>query len=327
MQNMGNSSNGLVEGMATGGPHVISPARAGRRLVPLLAWVAILGAAIGLLLLMGRGGLSTPSVLAPSVWPAWATGRDPLEIAFAVLRLVGLAAAWYLVGVTTIGVVARLFRWSRLVDAADILTVPSVRRLLQAALGLGLATAAVTGTTMGQMVAPESPGAVVAVRGSADPGEIIPIAVIGPGATEGMRPVSPPLSTQVPPSVAAQALPPLPTQVVPPPAVTAQAQAPPAVSAQVPQPVSAPAVPAQAQAQAQVSEGRGTYVVQHGDHLWGIAEEALAKAWGHPPTDAQVVPYWQHLIEANRATLVDPGNPDLILPGQTFTVPPPPPSP
>ncbi len=296
-----------------------------RRLVPLLAWMATLGAAIGLLLLMGRGGLSTPSILEPSVWPAWATGRDPLELAFAVLRLVGLAAAWYLVGVTTIGVVARLLRWGRLVDAADILTVPSVRRLLQAALGLGLATAAVTGTTMGQVVAPESSGAIVAAQGSAESGEIVPIAVIGPGVTDGMRPVSPPLSTQVPPSVAAQALPPFPTQ--PPPAVTAQAQAPPAVSAQVPRPVSALAVPAQAQEQEQASEGRGAYVVQHGDHLWGIAEEALAKAWGHPPTDAQIIPFWQHLIEANRAALVDPGNPDLILPGQTFTVPTPPPSP
>jgi nucleoid-associated protein YgaU len=76
--------------------------------------------------------------------------------------------------------------------------------------------------------------------------------------------------------------------------------------------------------QAAAAEEQGTYVVQHGDHLWGIAEAMLAKAWGHQPTDAQIIPYWRHLIETNRAVLVDPGNPDLILPGQTFTVPPPP---
>ncbi|MGH8899498.1 MAG: LysM peptidoglycan-binding domain-containing protein [Egibacteraceae bacterium] len=325
--------------------HVVPPTRTTRQLLPLLAWVAALGAAIGLLLLMGRGGLSTPSVLEPSAWPAWATGRDPLEVAFAVLRLVGLAAAWYLLGATTIGVVARLLRWGRLIDAADILTVPSVRRLLQTALGLGLATAAVTGTTMGHGVAPDSPGAVVAVQ---DAAAIVPISTPGP--------VSPATSTQVPPAVAAQALQPvstlappsvsgeaLPSLSVPAsPAVSGQAPSPlpataalavpavpataalavPAVAAPAPQPVAAPAVSA-AERPAPAPQERGTYVVRHGDHLWGIAEETLEKAWGYPPTDEQIVPYWQQLIEINRAVLVDPGNPDLILPGQTFTVPPP----
>jgi hypothetical protein len=323
-----------------------------RRLLPLLAWVAALGAAFGLLLLMGRGGLSTPSILEPSAWPAWATGHDPVEVAFAVLRLVGLAAAWYLLGVTTIGVVARLLRWGRLVDAADILTVPSVRRLLQAALGLGLATAAVTGTTIDQ-VSSDVPGVVVAVQDPAGPREIIPIAATGRGANEPMQPVSPatstqvvsPMAAQVPPAVSTPVPPAVSEQVPPavstpvPPAVSEQVppsvsvQVPPAVSVQVPpavseqasQPVPAPAGSAQTQTPAQGAHG--TYVVQHGDHLWGIAEKTLEKAWGHPPSDAQIVPYWQHLIEANRAAFVDPGNPDLILPGQTFTVPPPPPSP
>jgi LysM repeat protein len=337
-------------------PHVISPARTARQLLPLLAWVAALGLAIGLLLLMGRGGLSTPSVLEPSAWPAWATGRDPLEVAFAVLRLVGLAAAWYLLGVTTIGTAARLLRWGRLVDAADILTVPSVRRLLQTALGLGLATAAVTGTTMSPVGASSSPGPVVAAQHAA---EIIPV-VSGP--------VAPATSTQVPPGVSAQALSPLVTdvlpetsaQALPPPAVptspalstqlplkgSGQAlpplavpaplgietptpapptPAPPAVSAPAPQPVSAPVSAVQTQLSA--SQERGTYVVQHGDHLWGIAEKTLEKTWGHSPTDAQVIPYWEQLISTNRAALIDPGNPDLILPGQTFTLPTPPPAP
>ncbi|MGH8884814.1 MAG: hypothetical protein ACRDYX_06510 [Egibacteraceae bacterium] len=366
---MSNSSNSFVGPVNTRTQHVVPPTRTTRQLLPLLAWVAALGAAIGLLLLMGRGGLSTPSVLAPSAWPAWAAGRDPLEVAFAVLRLVGLAAAWYLLGATTIGVLARLLRWGRLIDAADILTVPSVRRLLQTALGLGLATAAVTGTTMGHGVAPDSPGAVVAVQ---DAVAIIPISTPGP--------VSPATSTQLPPAVAAQALQPVSTLV--PPSVSGQAlpslsvpaspavstQAPPAVSGEVlpslsvpaspavsgqappplsataapaapavpavaapavpavaapaPQPVSAPAVSA-AERPAPAPQERGTYVVRHGDHLWGIAEETLEKAWGYPPTDEQIVPYWQQLIEINRAVLVDPGNPDLILPGQTFTVPPP----
>jgi hypothetical protein len=296
--------------------HLVSASRR-RQLLPLLTWVAALGAAIGFLLLMGRGELSTPSILEPSAWPAWAAGRDPLEVAFAILRLVGLAAAWYLLGATTIGAVARLLRWGRLIEAADILTVPSVRRLLQAALGLGLATAAVTGTTMGHGVVPRTPGTVVAAHEPAGSGEIVPIAA-GPGTTD-MLPVSPATSTQVPPGVSAQALSPL----APP--------ASPSVSGQVasvvptPSPVPLSSAPMTAtEVQAAAAEEQGTYVVQHGDHLWGIAEAMLAKAWGHQPTDAQIIPYWRHLIETNRAVLVDPGNPDLILPGQTFTVPPPP---
>lgn len=333
---MSNSPNGLVKRLEAWAGHSAPSAPTARQLLPLLAWVTALGAAIGLLLLMGQGGLSTPSVLEPSAWPAWTAGRDPLEVAFAILRLVGLAAAWYLLGVTTIGVVARLLRWGRLVDAADILTVPWVRHLLQTALGLGLATAAVTGTTMGQVMTPDSPGGVVAFQDAASWGEIIPI-VAGP--------VSPATSTQLPPGAAAQASAPTPPLVsVPapplaslqaPPAASVPAspqaspqaslQPPPAVSAQASAQVSPSVPPAAADARVPAQQERGTYVVQHGDHLWGIAEKALEEAWGHPPADAQIIPYWQQLIDANRAALVDPGNPDLILPGQTFTVPPPPP--
>jgi nucleoid-associated protein YgaU len=34
-----------------------------------------------------------------------------------------------------------------------------------------------------------------------------------------------------------------------------------------------------------------------------------------------VAPYWQRLVEANRPALADPANPDLVFPGQVFTVP------
>jgi nucleoid-associated protein YgaU len=40
-----------------------------------------------------------------------------------------------------------------------------------------------------------------------------------------------------------------------------------------------------------------------------------------------VAPYWTGLVEANRDVLVDPANPDLIHPGQTFRLPAPPPRP
>lgn len=110
----------------------------------LLAWMLGLLAAIGVLTLAGRGALAAPSVLDIGAWGSWARNRDALIIAFAGLRLLTLGLAWYLLGATLIGGAARVARWRRMVAVADALTIPAVRRLLQSALGLGLATAALT---------------------------------------------------------------------------------------------------------------------------------------------------------------------------------------
>jgi DNA-binding SARP family transcriptional activator/nucleoid-associated protein YgaU len=71
----------------------------------------------------------------------------------------------------------------------------------------------------------------------------------------------------------------------------------------------------------------GEVTVEGGDNFWSLAEEQLTTAWGRPPTDAEIVPHWQALVEQNRAALAPPGDPDLIYPGQVFTVPTPPPDP
>jgi len=68
-----------------------------------------------------------------------------------------------------------------------------------------------------------------------------------------------------------------------------------------------------------------TWAVVQGDHLWSIAEETLADVWGRNDlTDAEIVPYWRAVIDANADRLVEPGNPDLILPGQILVLPEPP---
>ena len=63
------------------------------------------------------------------------------------------------------------------------------------------------------------------------------------------------------------------------------------------------------------------YTVVSGDCFWTIADDLLHRSWGRAPTDAEIVPYWLRLIEANRAELADPENADLIFPGQIFAVP------
>jgi hypothetical protein len=64
------------------------------------------------------------------------------------------------------------------------------------------------------------------------------------------------------------------------------------------------------------------WTVQPGDCFWTIADDVLQRKWGRAPSDAEIVPYWLRLIEANEGQLADPANPDLIFPGQVFTVPP-----
>jgi hypothetical protein len=66
--------------------------------------------------------------------------------------------------------------------------------------------------------------------------------------------------------------------------------------------------------------------VEAGESFWTIATDVLGQAWGRPATDAEVDPFWRALVDANRDRLVS-DDPDLVLPGQVFEVPPPPAAP
>lgn len=64
-----------------------------------------------------------------------------------------------------------------------------------------------------------------------------------------------------------------------------------------------------------------TVTVVEGDSFWTIAETITADSLGTAPTDAQITAYWGALVDANLDSLVQPGNPDLIFPGQVFELP------
>jgi hypothetical protein len=63
------------------------------------------------------------------------------------------------------------------------------------------------------------------------------------------------------------------------------------------------------------------WTVRAGECFWTIAEDVLAQHLGRAPSDAEIVPYWRRLIEANRSELAHRDNPDLIFPAQVFVVP------
>lgn len=64
-----------------------------------------------------------------------------------------------------------------------------------------------------------------------------------------------------------------------------------------------------------------TWTVSEGESFWTIAADLIERSTGRPPTDAEIVPFWQSLIDANRDRLVDRDDPDLIHPGQVFEIP------
>lgn len=248
-------------------------------------WVATLVAVIVLLgrLGQGQGQLSTPPLLDRSELRAWLDERDGIIAAFALVRLIGLGLAWYLLIVTSLGLLARVSRIPALVRVADLATVPAVRKVLGTVAGVGI-TASAASLAAAHMIQDQAPAEVAGPGAMADHRIVLSRLPEGddvilrrlPDGDEGT-------STMHLEDDAAE--------------------------------------PAE---QAATDE----WVVEPGDHLWHIAEATLTDAWGRAPTDGELVPYWQAVIDANRDTLPDPDNPDLIHPGQRVTLPPaPPPAP
>lgn len=245
-----------------------------RGVLTLLTWWVSLGVAVVAFTRLGADALAPP-VTDPAGWGGWAADRDAVVATAAVLRLAVLAMAWYLLCVTTLGAMARVVRWTRLVRVADALSVAVVRRVLRASLGAGLATTVVVSSTgVAAPVRPGPPMAVTAGHALSRPPAVQPVDV-DPAPDPGTP------ADLVPPGVR-----PLPTTT---------------------SPSRAPFDPA-------------TVVVEVGDHLWGIAERHVGDH-APRPTTADVTTYWRRLVDANRDRLVDPDDPDLILPGQRFVLP------
>ena len=242
------------------------------RLGALVGWVVVLAATLVVLLRAG-GELPGPPLGSPSRWSEWAAGRDPVVAAFGVVRLGALAAAWYALAVTLLGAVVRLLSAARAAAALDRLTVPPLRWVLAATIGLGMASMVSTPVTASARVA----------------------ATV---STPAGSPVTAPPAPDEPTTLTMRGLP----------AVDA------APSSAAPAPAPEPAEP-------RPSDAPPAWTVQPGDCFWSIAEKVLLGRTGRAPAPAEIFPYWRRLIEANRAALADPANPDLVYPGQSFRLP------
>ncbi len=257
-----------------------------RRGVVPVSWLA-LGAAVAVLQVAG-GALPLPSLDAPSTWSTWLVGREPVVVAFAVVRLLALVAAWYGLVVAVVGVGLRLVSAEHLASLVDRLTLVPLRRLVSATVAVGLSATTLAATGAG--------AATTAAAPSVPAPAPVSTTVVGPAAAP---PGGPPATVTMHRLDAAGTAPP---GTQPPPAGPGRAveTTPGTVAGEV---------------------RADTWTVQPGQCFWSIAEAALGRAWGRPPTPPEVVPYWHRLIEANRAELADPHNADLVFPGQVFALP------
>lgn len=272
-----------------------------RRWGPLLGWLGSLVAGIVLFTVVGSGPLEAPPLGQPSAWGDWAAARDPFVAVAAVLRLVVLALAWYLVAVTTVGLVARLTRAARLVRIADALSIPVVRHVLRGALGLTLA-AGVVASSSGTVPA--------SARAAPGPSPTATAVAVGPDERPGRdtEPSGHDTERMVelgPPGASTRA---------------SDEDAPQDVEARGEDGSKTGPAPDPEADDAPVAAA-GEHEVVAGEHLWSIAADHLAAHLDHDASEAEVAAHWRRLIEANRDRLANPDDPDLIFPGQRFVLP------
>jgi LysM domain len=284
--------------------------------VRLAAWSAALVAGARVLVATGRGSLSVPLGSADDL-ADWVGAASPAEMAMAVLRLLALAACGYLLAVTALGVAARVVRARGLTAAVDRVTPAVVRRIVAGGSGAGL----VLGTLVASLPAPDLTGPPGASTATASPAATATMARVpaptatmarttpGPAGGEAtMTRLEDPTTTADPATPSATMTRVGPERSAEPVAATAVTVA----SAAAPVLPAAPALPA---------VDAATWLVAAGDSLWSIAEEIVRTAQPDA-ADRTVTRYWRALTDANRASLVDPANPDLLVPGQQLTLPP-----
>jgi hypothetical protein len=277
-------------------------------------WTAGLVVVVRVLLATGGPRLSVPLTSLDDL-ARWADDAPPPDMAIAALRLAALALAGYLLLVTALALVAEVVRLRHLAAAVDRVSPRVVRRLVSGGSGIGLVLGGAAGTLPATPVDLPPLDDPVASAVAADVASATMSRL--PPTTATMTRTDPEATAPGPAEATMTRLPdrPAPTRAARVDAVRTATPAPPAASAEaVADLPSAPALP---------EVDPAAWTVEPGDSLWSIAEEVTRLPDGSSPGERVVARYWQRLVEANRAQLVDPANADLLVPGQHLVVPPP----
>ena len=247
----------------------------------------LLAAAGSLLWAVGSGSLAPPP-LDPSALSNWVGDVGPPTAAVAILRLAGLALVAWLVAAVGLDALATAVRSARLARMAGAALPRPLRTALHRGVGLTFALG-----TLAVPPAPEQP---------AKAGHGAVMTVVPDGGVEWMQSVPDPDESDTDGTATMRALPHGATSGT-------------ATMRPLPQANdvgrSVAAAPGSSHQQVTVAPG---------DSLWRLAEEVVGERVGRPATDAEVSPYWQSLVEANRSRLRS-GDPDVIFPGESVVLP------
>ena len=271
----------------------------------LIALVAIEVAAIALL--RGRGGAASPDTIDWAHLGRWLDLTAPEDAVTAVVRLVGLVLATWLLASTVLYLAARTSRVGLLLRGARWATLPFVRKVVDGALAASVLSSAVLSAFPAGAQVPQP----------------API-VVGLGATTTTAPAHlyGPVAAGDGDGGTSKATSPLPSTL----AVRPTTSVPPAPAAAAPPSRASEGELGGLRAQAPTGAGSISHVhtVVAGDNLWTIAEDDLARQSGRKAQDltlAEVAGHWVRVVAANRDRIAS-GNPNLIFPGETIVCPP-----
>ena len=313
-----------------------------RRSVALVAGLALALVALAAM----RPGLPLGADLPrPGHWTTWLAHVGPAVALMATIRLVGLVVGGYLLAVAALDLAANLTRSAALATIARRVTVPTARRLIAGVTGAGLAMS-ITVAAVAPGLASASPRPTTTVTSPTRPaggacpdplGQTNPAYASGrpsdhdcpnitmrqtnpayaSGVDDRTAPEDPAAAPAGPPTdPAATTDPPTMRRLDPEPTTSVPA-------APAPDPTAGPTTgpPAPAADPAPAAPSTSSWTIAPGDHLWRVAERTLQAAWGRRPRVAETATYLDALIQANHDVLVVRDEPDLVFPGQVFTLP------
>ncbi len=216
----------------------------------------------------------------------WVRTAPPEDVIVVAAWLAALAVAAWLSLTTVAYLTTHLAGLPRAGAVARRLTAPVIRRLVDGALVLSLATSAAAAPALPALATELPPPLVLHLADDRTPDTENPADLVAPDGTPTLR--------VLPPGTGAAGFAPVPSTGAEPVAASEPAPDPP---------------------RPQATEERHTVVP--GDNLWTIAAAHL-HAHG---SSSDVATYWRQVIAANRATLRS-GDPNLIFPGEIVTLPP-----
>lgn len=318
--------------------------RSQRRASPLFALIGFEIAAIAVLSWVG----SSPAMQVPwHDFGNWIKTASLDELAMPLIRYAALGLAYWMLASTLLFIAAQFSRNASAMRVAGMFTLPSVRRAVDGAMAVSIATTSMVGFAAGavgydsiQGNGPSSINTLVvdltASEGAADvvttPTDLSTTSTVPDATTTTEAPTT--TSTEAP-STTSTSTPETPSNLAAAPtdqqATTSLAPSSgddfvptPRPGAPAPTTPQAPADPAPATPETPPPAQEGTHKVVPGDNLWTIARDTLAKASNRDKgaiSEAEIRTYWLKVIEANKGNIRS-GDPHWIFPGEVINLPP-----